>query len=346
MDAGTLLNWAIALAPVLLLLLAFEWLDVFHLIHIRAILILLALGAMAGVLSYPVSGRMLDTLPIGFSNYSRFVAPWIEEALKGGAVVWLFARNRIGFKLDAAISGFAIGAGFSVIENCIYLVRYHDLEIGVWMVRGLGTAVMHGGSTALFAICAHQLNEAMARDQASRWRLRPGRFVPGFLLAVGIHTAFNQFPDQPLIAMVGALVVLPLAMLLAFRFGEHEARGWLAAETVSHRAALAELRAGDFPDTPSGRLVEALAGRANGSAPPALIREYLEVHTELVLRAEEALASDAVPPGDAERALFKRLRDLKAQLGRTTLAALAPLLPFTREELWEMHELRERLHGR
>lgn len=344
MDSTTLLNWAVALAPVLLMLLAFEWLDVFHLIHVRAILILLALGAAAGVLSYPVSGRLLDAMPLGFSNYSRFVAPWIEEALKGAAIVWLFARNRIGFKLDAAISGFAIGAGFSVVENCIYLVRYHELEVGVWMVRGLGTAIMHGGSAALFAICAHQLNEAMARGQASQWRLRPGRFVPGYLLAVGVHTAFNQFPDQPLIAMVAALIVLPLAILLAFRFGEVEARGWLAAETVSHRAALAELRCGDFPDTPSGRLVEALAGRANGSVSPALIREYLEVHTELVLRAEELLSGGSA--GEAERTLFKRLRDLRAELGRTTLATLAPMLPFTREELWEMRELDQRLHGR
>ena len=31
----------------------------------------------------PGQRRMLDTLPIGFSNYSRFIAPWIEEAIKG-----------------------------------------------------------------------------------------------------------------------------------------------------------------------------------------------------------------------------------------------------------------------
>ena len=348
MDWSTILNWAIALAPVLLMLVAFEWLDVFHLITVRAVLVLLALGVAAGVVAYPISGRMLDTLPIGFSIYSRFVAPWIEEALKGAGVVWLFWRNRIGFKLDAAISGFAIGAGFSVFENCIYLADPHNAHyaLGVWMVRGLGTAVMHGGATALFAVCAHQLNEAMERDQASRWRLRPLRFLPGFLLAVAVHAGFNQFPEAPLISMIGALVVLPLAILAAFRFGEREARVWLAAETICHRTALAELRGGDFPDTPSGRLVEALAGRAQGRASPALIREYLEVHTDLVLRAEEMMGQHASRPGADARALFVRLRALRTELGRTTLAAIAPLLPFTREELWEMRELEERLGGR
>ena len=352
MDLPIVLNWAVALAPVLILLLAFEWLDVFHLIHIRAVMVLLALGVVAGLIAYPISGRVLDTLPLGFSVYSRFVAPWLEEALKGAMVVWLFARNRIGFKLDAAISGFAIGAGFSVFENCIYLLDPNNAHYstGVWMVRGLGTAVMHGGATALFAVLAHQLNEGLARDHEAAWRLRFTRFVPGFLVAVAIHSAFNQFPDRPLIAMIGALLVLPMAIILVFRFGEQEARKWLAEETVSHRVALDELRSGSFPATASGRLVEALASRANGSAPPELIREYLEVHTELVLRAEEMMGDQANgaahPLGAADRALFKRLGDLRERLGRTTLAMLAPLLPFSREELWEMDELRQRLHGR
>ena len=43
---------------------------------LRSMLLLGALGALA---AWPVSGRLLDTLPIGFSLYSRFVAPWIEE---------------------------------------------------------------------------------------------------------------------------------------------------------------------------------------------------------------------------------------------------------------------------
>src|SRR5947209_5806197 len=92
-------HWAFALVPVLVLLAAFEWLDAFKLMSLRETLMLLALGAVAAVLSCPISGRFLDTLPIGFSNYSRFVAPWIEEALKGLVVVALFRFNCIGYKL-------------------------------------------------------------------------------------------------------------------------------------------------------------------------------------------------------------------------------------------------------
>ncbi len=117
------LNWTLALAPVLAMLAVFVWLDVFKLMTLTETVGLLVLGAVAAALSYPVSGVFLDQLPIGYSNYSRFTAPWIEEFIKGAMIVLLFRFNRIGFKLDAVISGFAIGAGFSVIENLIYLTR-------------------------------------------------------------------------------------------------------------------------------------------------------------------------------------------------------------------------------
>src|SRR5438552_954633 len=118
------LHWGVALIPVLVLLGVFVWLDAFALMGLKEVLILLVLGGLGALAAYPVSGKMLDTLPIGFSLYSRFVAPWIEEAIKALIMILLFRLNRIGYKLDAVISGFAIGAGFSVVENIIYLAIF------------------------------------------------------------------------------------------------------------------------------------------------------------------------------------------------------------------------------
>ncbi|MEO7655205.1 MAG: hypothetical protein ABIS23_05925, partial [Sphingomicrobium sp.] len=100
-------HWGLALIPVFVMLGLFVWLDAFKLMNSREILGLLGLGALAGAASYPVSGVFLDQLPLGFSFYSRFVAPWVEEAIKGVAIILLFRLNRIGYKLDAVISGFA-----------------------------------------------------------------------------------------------------------------------------------------------------------------------------------------------------------------------------------------------
>ena len=140
MNITEVLDWSVALLPVLIMLGLFIWLDVFKLMTLKETVVLLFLGAATAGAAYPVSGTFLDALPLGFSNYSRFVAPWVEELIKGIAIVGLFWFNRIGYKLDAVISGFAIGAGFSVVENIIYLTRFPELAANVWMVRGLGTA--------------------------------------------------------------------------------------------------------------------------------------------------------------------------------------------------------------
>ena len=341
-----ILDWSVALVPVLLLVGLFIWLDVFKLMTFGETMALLLLGGVAALVAYPISGRMLDTLPIGFSAYSRFVAPWIEEALKGLVIVALFAFNRIGFKLDAVISGFAVGAGFSVIENMVYLTRFPELTANVWLVRGLGTAVMHGTTLALLAAIAHELAERETREAAADYGFNPLWFVPGFLAAVAIHMLFNQFPDRPMLAMIGTILLAPLALLAIFRFGTGEAQQWLESERHGHRTMLETLEAGRFPDDRWGRQVEALAARS-GPRAASQIRDYYRVQAWLVLRAEEMLFDQS--NGAEHRtskevaAQFERLAELRRGLGPAMIAALAPLLPFSRNDYWEIEQLRERL---
>src|SRR5438270_1440946 len=245
-------HWGLALVPVLVLLAVFDWLDAFKLTSFSEIFVLLVLGGLAALLSWPVSGRLLDTLPIGFSTYSRFVAPWIEEAMKGAIIVALFRMNRIGYNIDAVNAGFAIGAGFSVVENILYLVRFPDYGAGVWLVRGFGTAIMHGATLAILAAIAHELAERENREAASEFDFHWWWFLPGYLVAVALHTAFNQFPDRPLIAMLAAIIVAPLVLIAIFYFGTQDAERWLVAESAEHRAQLEALRAGRWPDGPAG----------------------------------------------------------------------------------------------
>lgn len=334
-----LLDWSLALVPALLMVGLFVWLDVFKLMSFKEILLLLLLGGLAALVAYPISGRVIDQLPLGFSFYSRFVAPWIEEALKAVAVAALMLANRIGYKLDAVISGFAVGAGFSVVENIFYLVRFPELAASVWMVRGLGTALMHGAGTALVAAVAHEMAERANRRSAARFRFNPLWLVPGLLVAGLIHTLFNQFPDRPMVAMISALVATPLVLMGIFQFGTTEAQGWLAAESGAHRDALAQLRGGAFPDDASGRRIAALAARLGGDAEGRL-RDYIGAEMALVVAAEEKLLGKPVAAAEG-RALFDRRDALRTSLGRATRTALEPLLPFSRNDRWEVAELRE-----
>lgn len=340
-------DWAVALVPVLLMLGLYIWLDVFKLMTFWETAGLLVLGAITAVAVYPISGAFLDALPLGFSNYSRFVAPWIEELAKGLAIVALFWFNRIGYKLDAVISGFAIGAGFSVVENIIYLTRFPELTANVWMVRGLGTAVMHGTTCAVLAATAHEFAERETRGAAAEYDFNPLWFVPGYLLAVGIHTAFNQFPDKPLLAMIGILATAPFIVMAIFRFGAVEAQKWLSEERAETRAALAAWEGGRFPDDESGRKIAALVGRADDKTAERM-REYCRLLTWLLLQAEDTLhdqAEDTEKLHIHGRQAFERLDALRRELGKTNVAALNALLPYSRNDYWEISELKERLGG-
>ena len=340
------LHWSLALVPVLLLLAIFVSFDAFKLMSIKEIILLLVLGGVAAVASYPVSGRLLDTLPIGFNNYSRYWAPWIEEAIKGAVVVALFRFNRIGFKIDAVLSGFAIGAGFSVIENIIFLVRMPEHGAGTWLVRGLGTAVMHGTTLAILAATAHEFAERATRGAAAAFRFNLLWFVPGYLAAGALHMAFNQFPDQPLLAMLGASMIAPLAILGIFRFGTAEAQEWLETERSHHRAELAALSAGRWPDGPTGARIAALAARYDEGSGEQ-IRRYWELQAFLVVEAEETLIEEATGHAAFDRQAVHSALDelviLERALGPSTMTQLKRLLPFSRNDLWEVSELTQRL---
>ncbi len=342
---GEIIDWSLALLPVLLLTATFIWLDVFKLVSFRETVGLLIVGGVAAIIAYPLSGYFLDTLPIGFSNYSRFAAPWIEEALKAVVIIGLFRINRIGLTLDAVIMGFAVGAGFSVVENVFYLVRFPDLSAPVWIVRGLGTAVMHGTTAAVLAAIAHRLAVRELHHEARDFHFRLWWFVPAYLAAVAIHTLFNQFPSQPLLAMLVTTLVAPFALMAILRFGTTKARQWLAAEEEAHRTLLEKLKAGAFPDRPGWRRIEKLVERA-GPQTGALIREYVIVLTGLILAEEEVLLQQSEDTHRVEtdgRALFKRLRDLRRELGSVTIHAVTSLLPFSRSDYWEVWELHHHL---
>ena len=342
-------HWGLALLPVLVLLAVFVWLDAFDLMNPREISALLLAGAVGAIVAWPVAGRFLDALPIGYSNYSRFVAPWIEEAIKASIMIILFRMNRIGYKLDAVISGFAIGAGFSVVENMIYLVRFPDFGTGTWLVRGFGTAIMHGTTLAVLAAIAHEFAERETREAAADFDFSLMWFVPGYGVAVALHTAFNQFPDRPLIAMVAAAIIGPITLIGVLHMGSAEAQRWLASECAIHRDQVEALRAGRWPKGASGKKIAALVSRLDEET-GRRIRRYWELQAWLVAEAEETLMEEAA--GDVEydagevRAAFEELEGLRRALGRSTFHALRSLLPFSRNDLWEVSELRQRLHRR
>lgn len=345
------LKGLVACVPVLTVLFTFVVLDVFKLMKPWEVLELMAGGAVAAALAFLASGGLFDAFPLNAGDYSQLGAPILEETLKGLIVVALFATNRVGYLVDAAISGFAIGAGFSLIENLFYLRQFSDAGLGLWLVRGFGTAIMHGGATAILAAGSQLLFVPSLKRAASGFFLNPLFFLPGLVAAIALHAAFNHFPRTPLIDMVVMAVVVPAVLLILFAAGDVFARRWLAEDEDAHEQLLAAMQSGAFADTPGGQAIAALARRLGPQGPQ--LHEYVRLHVELVARAEASLlaleAHEAARQrrlaGAEAKAAFQRLHALETTLGRATVLAVRQHLRFSRNDLWEMHELEEDVAG-
>ena len=332
----------IALAPVIVCLIAFERLDAFKLVSLREIMLLLTAGATLTVISYFANGGVLDEFPVGYNDHARYIAPVIEETIKATLIVALFTFNRIGYLIDAAIAGFAIGAGFAVAENIFYLHEFTNATFGVWIVRGLGTALMHGGATALMSVCSLLLYAPRLRAGIDRFKLNVLLFAPGLAIAILLHMAFNHFPKQPLEAMLVALVTTPLGLFGLFAVGEGYAHRWLAEDSQSHSDLLCAILDGTFDKTDAGLALDTLSQRLEPTV-AADLHDYVRLNAELVVRAEATLLAI-----EEHRRLvrdlnihanFVRLHSLERKLGPALVMASRQHLRFSRDDLWKMHEL-------
>ncbi len=342
-----LLHIAIAIVPVVAVLLLYERLDAFKLVPPSTLVALIAAGAGLAAIGFLLNGGVLDSFPIQFSLYTRLWAPILEECLKAVLVIALFAGNRIGYLIDAAIMGFAIGTGFAMAENAFFLWQFTDAETAVWVVRGFGTALMHGGTTAIMASLSYLLFAPRLRVSEERYRFGVRPFLPGLLAAILVHAAFNQFPDQALIAMSLMVVLVPVTLFLIFLRGESMAHHWLAIDSVTHARLVADIRSGAFANSADGAALTELATRLGPEGGKALM-DYVLLNAELVARADQTLLAleehAHVHLGPDVDEQFRRLHALERTLGRSAVHAVRQHLHVSRDDLWKMHELEVDAH--
>jgi RsiW-degrading membrane proteinase PrsW (M82 family) len=207
-----------ALIPVLLFLAGLFFLDSYKLVSINKTFQCLLAGMISAVLAYFINTYLMKNVFTDPVLYSRYGAPIIEESIKLIFPVWLAFRKKIGFMVDGAIMGFATGAGFSLIENVFFLFSLAgNTNLLLWAIRGLGTAVMHGGTIAIAMII-------LMSDFSKR---SANRLLGAGLAALFIHSLFNHFPVSPLVMTVLQIIILPVLALTVFEISEKGLKSWL-----------------------------------------------------------------------------------------------------------------------
>jgi RsiW-degrading membrane proteinase PrsW (M82 family) len=331
------LDVAVALLPVLLFLALLVFLDSFKLVSVRSVVVALLAGAAAALAGTEVNRWLLDATGLAPVTLSRYAAPIVEEVLKAAWIVVLLRRGRIGFLVDAAILGFAVGAGFALVENVEYLSALEEPRVLLWLARGFGTAILHGATAAIFAMLAKALADR-----------HPGRpvltLVPGLAAAIGAHSLYNHFLVSPLLAASLLLVGLPLLVILVFERSERATREWLGVGLDTDLEVVGSILSGQALETRTGRYLRSLKVRFPGEVVADMLC-LVRLRAELAIRAKGLLlareAGLEAPVGDDVRSRLAELRYLEGSVGRTGLLALAPLLRQGARDLWQVYFLEE-----
>jgi protease PrsW len=338
MNTEILLRAPIALAPVLLFLGGLVQLDGYKLLRLRMMLALVATGAAAAGASYLLNNIVFAHYAGSFLTYSRYVSPWIEESFKAVLLVFLIRTRRVGLPIDAGIAGFAIGTGFAVVENLYYLAARPHTVLAVQVIRGFGTAIMHGGTAAILAMISNSLYE---RRPSGGLHL----LLPGLLAAVALHTGYNYLLVRPALATLATLLVLPFVIYLVFDHSEKILRSWIEADLDSDVQRLELISTGAFLGSHAGAYLQALRDRFKGEQLADMLC-YLRVHGELAVRAKGILmlreAGLREPPLEPEtRAKLAELTQLERAIGKTGMLALRPLMMATGKDIWQFTLLRQ-----
>jgi len=326
----------IGLAPVVAFLAALVVLDSYKLVKLRHVVAMVAMGAGAAGIAYFFNGYVLATWEIDFTAYTRYVSPFVEELLKGLVIVALIRTHRVGFLVDAAIFGFAVGAGFALVENVAYLEQFPGAPMGTWIVRGFGTAIMHGGGTAIFAMVGLAMLDRKGRAAGIQ------AFVPGFAIAAVLHSAFNHFFLSPKLSTLGVAIVMPVLLYVVFERSEKALAQWLGTGFDADTEMLGLINSGKLSDSRVGRYLTTLKESFKGPIVADLLC-YIRLHTELALRAKGVLLMREngfeVPIDQVTRDKFTEMRYLEGSIGRTGLLAIQPMLHMSHKDLWQLYML-------
>jgi RsiW-degrading membrane proteinase PrsW (M82 family) len=335
-------RYAASVLPVVVFLIALVFLDSFKLVRLRSVVLAVIIGFAAAVASFILSTKLAGTAGVSEEEArriidirARYLAPPIEEFLKIAYLGWLIRTKRIGFMVDAAIYGFAIGTGFAILENVYFLHTLSSSNALLWIIRGFGTAVMHGGTTALAGIIAVNLLE---RGIASGIVA----LVPGFVLATLIHSAYNHFFLTPVLSALAIVVALPACMVAVFRRSERGLRSWLGIGFDSDQQLLEMITTGTITETRIGHYLLSLKTHFPGEAVADMLC-IVRLHVELALKAKGILlmrqAGFDVKPDPGVRETFGELRYLEKNIGKTGLLALEPILHWSTRDLWQLYML-------
>ncbi len=328
----------VSLAPVFIFLAILVLLDSYKLVRLRSIIVTIVIGGLSGVICFFITTWILAQFEVKLTVYSRSISPVLEEVIKGSYLVLLMKKKKIGFMVDGAIYGFAIGAGFAVVENIDYFIHLQTSNLFLWIIRGFGTAVMHGGTVCIMGIVAKSMSERSPS-------VKLYHFLPGLLIAIVIHSFFNYIFLDPRLITVMQLILLPTLIAFIFARSEKLLRDWLELGLDTDVIMLEFITKGQVSKTNIGKYLQSIKEKFPGLILADMLC-YLRINLELAIRAKGILLMKGegfdIPLDMEVENKLSELSYLEKSIGKTGKLALTPIIHTSTRDLWQIYLVKNR----
>lgn len=324
----------ISILPVILFLVLINSLDSFKLLKPTIIIESILWGIVAAILAYPINTYWFTIFPPEFV-YS-IAAPVFEEILKSLLIIYFFYKSKLGFLADSLILGFAAGAGFSILENLFYIHQLETTNVMLWIIRGFGTAIMHGSTTAIFAVISQNI---ITKKDKTLLHF----FLPGLIFGIVIHSLFNSFFLPPLILTILQITLLPFIVIQIFTKSEKILKEWIENQSNSEFELITIINLGEFKNSLVGKYINSIKNRFT---PEVLIDmlAYIQLHIELSLKAKGLLmmkeAGFEPKVNEETKSMLAELDFLSKSIGKTGMNVIKPLIRISKKDLWKINLLK------
>ena len=313
----------VSVIPLLLYLLVLKSLDSFSIVHWRWLLVCMAAGCGSCFVAWAFS-EMSAALAV------PFYAPLIEEILKALVALCVMRLFRIVFFAEALCYGAAIGAGFSLVENIIYIYFSPDMLFATALFRGLGTSMLHIGCSSLFLVLWLLAKNNSWKSVFRLW---------GILPCILIHALYNLHHFQPLVQMVAVVVIFLVIFLCVSNYNEKCIGKWLDQSMMYDIDLLSAIKDGTLPDTKAGQYLMSVKEQFDPYVFLDMIC-YVQLYLELTITAKsrmmlrESGLLDAESEDDKSQrsAMLKEFNTLRGNIGKMGEIILHPIVKMTAED--------------
>jgi RsiW-degrading membrane proteinase PrsW (M82 family) len=338
------MSFAVALFPVVLYIFVVYTLDNFSLVGIRDLMLLVGAGLLAAVACF---GLFRLTDPFVSERVSDYLYPILEEAVKALPLWWLARRKKIAFFIDSVICGAAVGGGFSILENILYLLM-GNLGMGTALFRGLEVALIHMGCSAIVAVAlmftVRLLERRHARLPVKKSDITMSLFL--FFVAAILHILHNYLHPDPLLQFVVVFGSLGGLLVWVYQYDGDMIHRWLDRGLDKQVALMMDIQQGLLGETKTGQFL--LSIKENFPAEVYFdIICYVQLYIELAVAAKsrfmtrEAGLDEPLDEATRNRYLeqYAEFKNLEKALGQSAKMTVAPVVKFYPADRKALEEL-------